>query len=278
MAGVRQYAAVGDITIHYDLADYIDPWRADPPETLLMYSGFCRTIEFWRAWVPLLGRDYRVLRMDPRGFGGTSQPPSFHNVTPELLAADAIGLMDVLGIGRVHWVGEATGGTVGLVAALNHPRRVASATLVNGFARMNEQNPTLYAIGEASQEAAIRKYGVAEWCRRTLRYRMDLARAPAGLAEWIAQEMARTPPETAIAAFRFFSGVDLAPRLAEIEAPVLMAIGGGVGARLKQHAADMRGRLRRAKVVEIPGYDYGIHVLAPDAVVAEVRQFLSELS
>src|SRR6185295_2436378 len=129
-----------------------------------------------------------------------------------------------------------------------------------------------------SQEAAIEKHGVEEWCRRTLHYRMDLSRAAPGLAEWMAREMARTPVYMAQAAFKFFSGVDLTPRLAEIAAPVLMVIGAGTSARLKQHAAEMRGRLRRAKVVEIAGYDYGIHLLAPDAVVAEVRSFLRELA
>jgi len=274
----KQYAQVGDLAIHYDLADYTDPWRPDPPATFLLYSGYCRTMEFWRAWVPLLGREFRVLRLDPRGYGDTSKPPPGSTITPDLLAADAIGLMDALGIERVHWVGEATGGTIGLVAALNQPQRISTITLCNGFARMNEQNPTLYALGEASQEGAILKYGLEEWCRRTLHYRMDLSRAPVGLSDWMAREMARTPAYMAIAAFKFFSGVDLTPRLAGIAAPVLMVTGSGTSARLKQHVGEMRNRLPRAKVAEIDGYDYGIHLLAPDAVVAEVRKFLREFA
>src|SRR4051812_12379700 len=52
----KRFARVGDLDIHYDLADYTDPLRSDEPETFLLYSGYCRTINFWRAWVPLLGR------------------------------------------------------------------------------------------------------------------------------------------------------------------------------------------------------------------------------
>jgi pimeloyl-ACP methyl ester carboxylesterase len=126
----KRHARVGDIAIHYDLADYCDPWRAPAAETVLTYSGYCRTMAFWHAWVPLLGRDYRVLRLDPRGYGGTLQPEPVPRITPELLAADALGLMAALGIERVHWVGEATGGTVGLVAALAAPGRIASVSLV----------------------------------------------------------------------------------------------------------------------------------------------------
>lgn len=45
MTTTKQFARVGDLTIHYDLADYTDPWRADEPETFLLYPGYCRNIE-----------------------------------------------------------------------------------------------------------------------------------------------------------------------------------------------------------------------------------------
>ena len=196
---------VGDISIHYDLSDFRDPWRSDPPQTLLMYPGYCRNVEFWRAWVPLLGRDYRILRMDPRGYGHTTKPPEGSKFSVEQLAGDALGLMDSLGIERVHWVGESTGGAVGLQAALIHPERIASITLCNTTARMRKETTGKYAVGESDQESALKKYGVAEWCKLTLAGRMDLSSAPAGLGDWVAAEMARTPTHIAIAAFKLFS-------------------------------------------------------------------------
>lgn len=272
----KQLAKVGDLTIHYDLADYTDPWRTDERETFLLYPGYCRNIEFWRAWVPLLGRDYRVLSMDARGYGDTSKPPSGSPLTVDMLANDAIGLMDKLGIARVHWVGESTGGAVGLVAALNHPDRIASITLCNTAAKMGDDTVSTYAIGEANQGSAIEKYGVAEWCRRTLQYRMDVSRAPAGLADFVPREMAKTPTHIAVAAFKLFSTVDLTPRLREVKAPTLLVVGSKCSDRRKRHMAEMRDKLPRAKLVEIEGYDYGIHFLAPDAVVAEVRKFMTD--
>lgn len=274
----KQFAKVGDLTIHYDLADYTDPWRTDERDTFLLYPGYCRNIEFWRAWVPLLGRDYRVLRMDPRGYGDTSKPPPGSPLTTDMLAKDAIRLMDELGIKRVHWVGESTGGTVGLIAALNHPHRIASITLCNTFAKMGDSTISTYAIGEANQGAAIEKYGVAEWCRRTLQHRMDVSKAPAGLAEFVPAEMAKTPTHIAVAVFKLFSTVDLMPRLRDVKAPTLLIVGGKCGDRLKRHMAEMRDELQRAKLVQLEGYDYGIHFLSPDAVVAEVREFLRDFN
>jgi pimeloyl-ACP methyl ester carboxylesterase len=274
----ESFARVGDIEIHYDLSNFTDPWRDREPETLLLYSGYCRNMEFWRAWVPLIGREYRMLRLDPRGYGATTKPAPGAPLTTDMLAGDAIGLMDVLDIERVHWVGESTGGTLGLVAALNYPHRIASITMCNAFARMGGETATTYALGEASQGAAIEKYGVAEWCRRTLRHRMDVSRAPPGIGEWMAREMARTPVHVATAAFQLFSGVDLTPRLAEIAAPTLLVVGSNCSERLKRHLAEMRGLLRRSTLVEVDGYDYGIHFLAPEAVTTEVRRFLRDIA
>jgi 3-oxoadipate enol-lactonase len=273
----RSFAQVGDIRIRYELADLTDPWRGDEPETILLYPGYCRTSEFWRRWVLLLGDEYRVLRLDPRGYGETSKPAPGSAITPEMLVADAIGLMDALGLTRVHWVGEVTGGTLGLLAALTHPARIASVTLSNSYAKMSDETPRTYALGEDDQEAAIRRFGVEEWCRRTLPHRMDVSRAPPGLVAWVACEMAKTPVHVAASAFRIFSNVDLTARLGEVSVPVMLLVGSKCAERLKRHAKEMCERLPRARIVEIEGYDYGIHLLAPEATAGAVRRFLSEI-
>jgi 3-oxoadipate enol-lactonase len=122
-------AHVGDLDIHYELADYTSPWGETPPETILLYHGYARNMLFWQAWMPLLAADYRVLRMDARGCGHTSVSAAGSAYSFDQLAGDAIGLMDVLGIERVHWVGESSGGIVGMSRAQS-PRSSAHADLV----------------------------------------------------------------------------------------------------------------------------------------------------
>ncbi len=276
MSVPKRYAQVGDLRIHYDLADYTEPWRTDQPETFLLYSGYCRNIEFWRAWVPLLGRDYRVLRMDPRGFGDTSKPEPGSPISVEMLAGDAIGLIDTLGISRVHWVGEFTGGAVGMMAAARYPERIASLTAINTPAKVADNVRSNYAIGETDQAAAIEKYGVAEWCRRTLHWRMDVSRAPAGMVDWVPNEMAKTPTHVAVAAFKLFSTADLRACLPRIAAPTLLVVGSTCTEQRKRHMGEMRDALPHGKLVEIQGFDHGLNFLAPDAVVAEIKRFLAE--
>ena len=272
-----QFHHAGDLAICYDFADYTDAWRRDDKETFLLYPGYCRTMAFWRAWVPLLARDYRVLRIDPRGYGASGKPLPGAPISAADLVNDAIGVMDALGLRRVHWVGEATGGTLGLQAAADHPERIASVTLCNGFAKQPDQTASVYALGELDQAAAIEKYGVAEWSRRTLHHRMDVKHAPPGLAEWMTAEMARTPAYVAADMFRFFSKVDLRLRLTEVKAPVLMLVGGLCAERLKKQQQEMQEQLERGTVVEIEGYDYGFSLLAPEKAVAAIRAFLNAL-
>ena len=269
-------AQIGDHSIHYDLSDFTDPWRSDPPQTLLLYPGYCRNIEFWRAWVPLLGRDYRVLRMDARGYGHSSKPAPGSPLSVEALAGDALGLMDHLGIERVHWVGESTGGAVGLQAAVLQPNRISSISLCNTTARMRKETPGNYAVGESDQAAALEKYGVAQWCRMTIGNRMDVNSAAPGLGEWVAAQMARTPTHIAIAAFKLFSTIDLFPCLSRVQAPVLLIAGGKCTESRKTIMTEMRNTIPTARLVYLDGFDYGIHYVAPDQVVAEVRKFLDE--
>jgi pimeloyl-ACP methyl ester carboxylesterase len=196
MARIYHKARIGDIDIHYHLADFTDPWRKPPAEAFLLYSGYCRSLEFWHAWVPLLGRDFRVLRMDPRGYGESGKPAPGYRFEIEQLARDAFGLMDHLGIARVHWVGDSTGGAVGMAAALRSPQRVASITACNTTAKMAQQTVDAYAIGEQDQAAAIEKYGVYEWCRRTLQYRVDVSKIPPALGEWFGRATWTAPRAT----------------------------------------------------------------------------------
>ncbi len=268
-------AQVGDLTINYDLADYTDPWR-ESSETFLLYHGYSRNMSFWQNWVGLLSRDYRVLRLDARGCGETTKPAPGSSYSIDQLAGDAIGLMDQLGIDRVHWVGESSGGIVGLAAALGHADRLRSLTLCNTPFQIPGNIVSTYALGESSQAAALEKYGVGEWCRQTFPYRMDVSKAPPGLQEWYCGAMDKTPKHVAIALHELFEHGNFWPRLPEVSVPTLILVGGNSPIARKEQMEQMRERMPSAKLVVFEGYGHGINLLAPERCVAEVRAFLGD--
>jgi pimeloyl-ACP methyl ester carboxylesterase len=73
----------------------------------------------------------QVIRYDHRDTGeSVSYPPGRPGYTMRDLAQDALGLLDAFGIARAHLVGCSMGGGLAMLAALEHPARVDSLTLV----------------------------------------------------------------------------------------------------------------------------------------------------
>ena len=72
-----------------------------------------------------------VIRYDHRDTGqSVSYAPGAPGYTGDDLVADAIGVLDALGVDRAHVVGQSMGGALAQVLALEHPGRVASLTLI----------------------------------------------------------------------------------------------------------------------------------------------------
>lgn len=275
MGGRYQMIRVDDLDIHYDLADYTLPWGPTPAESFLLYHGYCRNMLFWQPWVPLLAADYRVLRFDARGCGETTKPPPGSRMSFAQLAGDAIGLMDALGIERAHWVGESSGGIVGMTAALAHPDRIATLTLCDTPFRRSPSIATTYLLGESDRAAAFDRYGVGGWCRKTLSYRLDTGKASPALCEWYIEQMDRTPKHVAVAMDRAVAEGDLWPRLPEIKTPTLILAGAQSPIAQASEVKAMQQRMPSAKLVAFAGYGHGVHLLAPERCVSEVRGFLA---
>jgi 3-oxoadipate enol-lactonase len=104
--------------LHYD-----DEGEGDP--VVLAHAGVTDR-RIWDAAVPaLVAAGYRVVRYDQPGYGRSPRPTGPHS-----LVADALGVLDAVGLDSVHWVGLSQGGATGADLCLAHPDRVRSLTLV----------------------------------------------------------------------------------------------------------------------------------------------------
>ena len=269
-------ARVGDIEVRYELIDYTAPWRATPPETVLLHHGYARNLFFWQPLVPLFCGGYRVLRFDARGCGGTTQPPAGTGFTLEQLAQDAIRLLDVLGIERVHWIGESSGGILGLVAALRFPERLQTLSLCDTPFKRPANIAATYTVGESDRAAAFDKYGVDGWCRQTLSYRLDVAHASSELCEWYIEQMGRTPKHIAVALERMIGQGNLWPRLPEIQTPTLILAGEKSPIASEAMMKEMQERMPAAKRIVLRGYGHGVNLVAPDECAREIRAFIAD--
>jgi pimeloyl-ACP methyl ester carboxylesterase len=93
---------------------------AGPP--LLLLHGWPQHFWCWRRVVSRLAGDFRLICPDLRGFGWTGTPGRGYD--NETFAADAVALLDALGLERVGVIGHDWGGFTGFLIALRHPDRV----------------------------------------------------------------------------------------------------------------------------------------------------------
>ena len=101
---------------------------ADAPVVLLVH-GLLTDHRAWDAVAARLSIAYRVLRYDLRGHGSSSAVPGPY--TMRALGEDTVGLMDALGMERVHLVGSSLGGMLSQQVAAHHGHRLLSLTLAN---------------------------------------------------------------------------------------------------------------------------------------------------
>jgi 3-oxoadipate enol-lactonase len=99
---------------------------ADGPVVMLCH-GLLGSLAMWQPQVHALSMRYRVLRYDNRGHGLTAVTAPPYSV--EQLAADTIGLLDALGIARVHFVGCSLGGMIGQWLGAKQASRLRSLVL-----------------------------------------------------------------------------------------------------------------------------------------------------
>ena len=99
----------------------------------------------WWSYAPVLERiprSIRTIAVSQRGHGDSDKPASGYRV--EDFAADAVLLLDALGIGRAVLAGHSGSCLVARRVALDHPERVAglvleaSPTTLHGDARLEE--------------------------------------------------------------------------------------------------------------------------------------------
>ncbi len=104
---------------------------ADGPLLLLLH-GFPETSHGWRRQLaPLAAAGFRVVAPDQRGIGLSSRPAGAAAYRIDLLAADIVAIVRVLGRARAQVVGHDWGGVVAWFLALHHPDVVERVAIVD---------------------------------------------------------------------------------------------------------------------------------------------------
>ena len=247
------------------------------PAVLLIHGGLGDR-RMWDAQSQAFAGRYRVIRYDTRGWGQT-QTDDVEYVD----AADAVAVLDHVGVDAAHVVGQSRGGSIALDLVLAYPDRARSllsvAGGIHGFEapRPPESSPAPFEemerLWEAKDWEALAeletRVWVDGWGQPTTRVDPELR---ARVREWIlggyraetpwGKPQALEPPAAA--------------RLGEVDVPTLVMIGdvdeaGGVAAG-HHLAASVRG----ARSVVFPGVAHMIHLEEPDRFNDLALQFYAD--
>ena len=196
-------------------------WRADGDEgkpPLLLLNSLGTDHAMWDAVMPLLMRDFRVLRMDTRGHGASDAPKG--DYTLSMLAQDALAVLDAAGVARAHVCGLSMGGMTALELAIEHPERVEKIIGANTSAQMS---PDLMR----ERAALVRQKGMQAVIDAVLGRFFTQGfrdRKPPLLGSTRATALA-TDPEGYAACCMAIAGMKIKDKLARVKAPLLVING-----------------------------------------------------
>ena len=257
--------------LHYELHDLSAPW-IDDRQTILFHHGLGATSGTWAGWFPTLADRLRIVSFDMRGHGRSSHPPPDAPLSLDLLAGDIFQVADAAGADRFHLVGESIGGTIALLAALEHPERIRTLTISNGA----HIGGSIRSIDDWQQ--IIDAGGMQGWSQHMMGGRFFDGTISPEMWQWYEQEQAKASPDFVLRAVRLLAGADLSERLSALRVPVLLLHGDSSPFIPVAVMADLKARLPDARLQVFAHAKHGLPFSHAQACSQTLRAFIDEVS
>jgi len=237
---------------------------------LILSNSLLTNLSMWDDQVATLARSFRILRYDQRGHGGTEATAGEYSF--DLLVADIIALIDMLGIGRAHFCGLSMGGMTALFLAQRHPQRfdriIACDCGPNSTEASAQQWKERIEVASRDGMQALVEPTIARW------FPPDFVATKAPVLDKVRGMIRSTP----LAGFRgcamALSSYDLRGGLGGIDRRTLLIVGtkDATLAGIRQ----IKDAVRGSALVELEGAGHISNVEQPAAFTRAVVDFLSQ--
>jgi pimeloyl-ACP methyl ester carboxylesterase len=260
------FAPVGGTRLFYEA-------KGTGPAVVLIHGGQldCR---MWDDQFTVLSKQFRVIRYDVRGYGGSLRPE-----LPYSDAEDLAGLLDYLKLNKVHIVGLSLGGRIAIDFAVAHPARVTSLSLagpgLSGYEPPGgaESDLRMWNIIKAARDEGPEK-ATSLWLKDPfMAPAMEQSRLVPGLQRiarenahcWLENPVLNRPPKP-----------ETATRLGEIKVPTLLVIGERDLPQIKATIEKLEKEIGGSKKVAIKDAGHMINMEKPEIFNETVLRFLNE--
>jgi 3-oxoadipate enol-lactonase len=255
---------------HPPLLHYTVDGREGAP-WLVFSNSLATDLTLWDEQVGALADDWRILRYDLRGHGGSPHSPiARHDL--QVLAGDLLSVMDAAGAERAVHVGVSIGALAGLAAARAAPRRFTALVCCNARCKSTPQAAADLA-GRA--DLALRE-GMTALVAQTLEKWFGIARLP--LRDDRRAKIAAMIAATGAADFAAYAlgmqSYDLDEAVGEMPLPMLLLAGRDEGT-IPSHFEALSKRYPALAFVKIDGAGHLPNVHAPAAFNEQLTTFLA---
>lgn len=203
-------------------------------------------LSMWDELVAKLQGEFRFLRYDTRGHGGSDAPGGSYGL--DRLGRDVVELMDVLDVDRVFFCGLSLGGMIAQWLGIRAESRLRSLAIVNSSAFMGQASAWDMRID------LVREKGMATIADAILERWFTLPfLAQNGPAVQAAKKvLLATDPHGYAGCCAAVRDMDMRPMLPLINVPSLIVAGEHDPATPKSHSEELAAKIRGARLRSVP--------------------------
>jgi 3-oxoadipate enol-lactonase len=258
--------SVNGIEMKYELSG-----RPEGPVVMMSHS-LGSSMVMWGPQVPVLEQDYRLLRYDIRGHGGSEAPEGAY--TLDLLGDDAVALIDALGIDRMIWIGLSLGGMIGQNLGLRYPERLVRLCLCDTAAIVPDEAQPVWR----ERIDSARKGGMHGLVGPTLErwFTSDFLKRNGEWVRIIRKQFLETPAAGFIGCAEAIRRLDYLDRLSAIRLPTLVLVGAEDPGTPVAAAEAISRRIPGSRLVIIPGAAHLSNIEQSEAFNGALISFLNE--
>jgi 3-oxoadipate enol-lactonase len=237
---------------------------------LIFSNSLATNLSMWDEQAREFGNRFRVLRYDQRGHGASETPAGRY--TFELLIADAIAVMDALGISKAHFAGLSMGGATALGLAELHPSRLDRVIVCDSAC---QSTPTSTQQWE-ERIAVAEKQGIEALVEPTLErwFPADIRTANPPYIDKVRAMIRSTPVNGFIGCAAALAHHDYAGGAATVTRPVLFMVGekdGVTPPAMRKLSEAVSG----SRYVELPGAGHISNLDRPQEFNRALSDFLA---
>lgn len=247
--------------------------RVEGPQdapALVFSNSLGTTLEMWDAQAARFSKDYRVVRYDTRGHGGSVVSEGAYSF--DLLGGDVVAILDALQIEKAHFCGISMGGFTGLWLGLNAGARMRSIAVCNSAAKIGtpEAWNTRAAMVREKGRAAMQELADSSPSRW---FTAAFTEAQPAVVQRAQSWIANVDPQGYAGCCDALAGADVRDQIARISVPTLIVAGSADPVTTVADGEFMQQRIPGARLVAVPASHLS-NLEAPAAFDEALAQFL----